>query len=216
MIAWAAPAAALAAIVAGLVAFLRLPPRPGLGVLLLGLAVALAIFRMFAIAGPLALVAIALIQQGASAKAVPSSGQTSEVRTDALEMSLDHDTGEMDGHVHSGPFAGARLSELSAEDLQDLVAWIEAEGDDDSLSLLLAYLDRRDGARQQGDAGSETPDGEMSDAEAYRVLGLEPGASVEEIREAHKRLIRKVHPDLGGSSVLAAMINAAKERLDPS
>ena len=56
----------------------------------------------------------------------------------------------------------------------------------------------------------------MTEAEAYRVLGLAPGASLEEVRAAYRRLIRRVHPDLGGSSPLAAMLNAAKELLDPS
>ena len=55
----------------------------------------------------------------------------------------------------------------------------------------------------------------MSEAEALRVLGLAPGAGLEEVRAAHRRLIRRVHPDLGGSDALAAMINAAKARLDP-
>ena len=55
----------------------------------------------------------------------------------------------------------------------------------------------------------------MSEAEAYRILGLDPGASVEEVREAYHRLIRRVHPDLGGSSALAALLNAAKDLLDP-
>ena len=55
----------------------------------------------------------------------------------------------------------------------------------------------------------------MSEAQALRILGLEPGASVEDVREAYRRLIRRAHPDLGGSSGLAAMINEAKARLDP-
>lgn len=55
----------------------------------------------------------------------------------------------------------------------------------------------------------------MTEAEAYRLLGLAPGASREEVRAAHRRLIRRVHPDLGGSSALAALLNAARERLDP-
>jgi curved DNA-binding protein CbpA len=55
----------------------------------------------------------------------------------------------------------------------------------------------------------------MTEAEAYRVLGLPQGASIEEVRAAYRRLIRRVHPDLGGSSALAAMLNAAKELLDP-
>lgn len=215
MIAWAAPAVALVAILTGLVAFQRLPPRPALGVLLLAIAVVLAVYRVFAVAGPLALFGFALVQQGLGQKATPSPGKVSEVETDALAMSLDHDTGAMDGEVLSGPFSGARLSELGPDDLQNLFAWLEAEGYEDSVSLLLAFLDRHRGAGQQSDARGESADGEMSEAEAYRILGLDPGASAEEVREAHRRLIRKVHPDLGGSGALAAMINSAKEKLDP-
>lgn len=216
MTAWAAPAVALAAILVGLVAFQRLPPRPALGILLIALAVVLAVYRVFAVAGPLALFGFALLQQGVSPKTTPSPGKVSEVRTDALAMSLDHDTGAMDGEVLYGPYSGARLSELGAEDLQDFFAWLEAEGDENGVSLLLAFLDRHGGAGPQTDPSDASPDGEMSEAEAYRILGLEPGASAEEVRDAHRRLIRKVHPDLGGSSVLASMINCAKEKLDPS
>lgn len=215
MIAWAAPAVAMAAILAGLFAFQRLPPRPALGVLILAIAVVLAVYRMIAIAGPLALFGFALLQQGLRQKSTPSPGKVSEVQTDALAMSLDHDTGDMDGEVLSGPFSGARLSDLGSDDLQNFLAWLEAEGDENSVSLLLAYLDRHGGGGQRSGSGGAVAQGEMSEAEAYRTLGLEPGASVEEVREAHKRLIRKVHPDLGGSSVLASMINAAKEKLDP-
>lgn len=215
MIAWAAPAVALAAILTGLVAFQRLPPRPALGVLLLAIAVVLAVFRVFAVAGPLAFLGFALIQQGLSQKATPSPGKVSEVRTDALAMSLDHDSGEMDGEVLSGPLSGARLSDLGSDDLRDFLAWLEAEGDDTSLSLLLAFLERHGGAGPQSPPSHDSAGDEMSEAEAYRTLGLDPGASVEEVREAHRRLIRKVHPDLGGSTVLASMINSAKQKLDP-
>jgi curved DNA-binding protein CbpA len=55
----------------------------------------------------------------------------------------------------------------------------------------------------------------MTEAEAYRVRGLAPGASVEEVRADSRRLMKRVHPDLGGSSALAEMLNAAKELLDP-
>ena len=216
MIAWAAPAVALAAILAGLVAFQRLQPRAALGVLVLAIAVALAAFRLFAVAGPLALFGFALLQQGVRQGATPAPGRQSEVMTDALKMWLDHDSGAMDGRVLSGPFSGAQLSEMAPEDLQRLFDWLEAEGDEDSLSLFLAFLDREGGREEPKNTGSETADGDMSEADAYQVLGLEPGASVEDVRNAHRRLIRKVHPDLGGSSALASMINAAKERLDPS
>jgi curved DNA-binding protein CbpA len=55
----------------------------------------------------------------------------------------------------------------------------------------------------------------MTEAEAYRVLGLDPGASLEEVRAAYHRLMKRVHPDLGGSGALAAMLNEAKQVLDP-
>jgi DnaJ-domain-containing protein 1 len=128
-------------------------------------------------------------------------------------MTLDHATGLMDGEVTTGPERGAWLSRLGAPELQALAARFEAEGDEDSLSLLLAWMERH---RRPRDSASASSEGAMTEAEAYRVLGLAEGASVEEVRAAYRRLIRKVHPDLGGSSALAALLNAAKERLDPS
>jgi DnaJ homolog subfamily C member 19 len=53
----------------------------------------------------------------------------------------------------------------------------------------------------------------ISSAEARRLLGVAEGASLEEIREAHRRLIARVHPDAGGSAELAARINAARDQL---
>jgi DnaJ-domain-containing protein 1 len=129
-------------------------------------------------------------------------------------MTLNHATGEMDGEVTAGRMQGARLSELSTAELQGLVAEFEATGDEESLALLLAYLDRRGTARAASPPPPEQP--KMTEAEVYRVLGLAPGASLEEIRAAYRRLMKRVHPDLGGSSALAALLNAAKEILDPS
>lgn len=216
MIAWAAPALALVAFIAILVAFTRLPPRPALGVLLLAIAAGFAFFRVFAVAVPLGLLAFSFLRQGFHSGVTPSPGKTSEVQTDALSMRLDHDTGEIDGDVISGPYEGTRLSEMSANDLQDLLAWLDAEQDENSVSLVLAFLDRHGETSKEDGPARVAEAGELSAAEAYRILGLEPDASLEDVRAAHKRLIRKVHPDLGGSSALASMINAAKEKLDPS
>lgn len=147
-----------------------------------------------------------------------SPGHQSQVRSAAIEMTLDHDSGNMDGTVIDGLYEGSRLSDLGMPQLLELVT--AYEHDTESLILLETYLDRvypgwrddRDGdagARQGASPGS----GSMSTQEAYQVLGLEPGASKAEVRAAHRRLMKQVHPDRGGSAILAAQINEAKERL---
>ena len=145
-------------------------------------------------------------------------GTASTVQSAFLEMRLDHDTGAMNGKVLGGAYAGRALDDLDVPDLQKLYREVSMDGE--SLSLLEAYLDRRlPGWRDdvEGDAAAGpggTPDsGPMTDQEAYEILGLAPGASDAEIRAAHRRLMKSVHPDQGGSTFLAAKINEAKDRL---
>ena len=150
---------------------------------------------------------------GAAAK-----GRRSTVRSAALEMELDHDTGTLSGRVLAGRYEGHDLARLSVDDL--LALWREIGADPESRSLLEAYLDRRapvwrqhaqddPAARQRGAARP----GAMTDEEAYQILGLRPGASEADVREAHRRLVKAVHPDMGGSTFLTAKINEAKDRL---
>ena len=153
------------------------------------------------------------------------SGQTSRVGTGWIEVELDHDTGEMQGYVLQGAFASKTLASLSPDDL--IALYREAgSADAETARLLEAYLDRRLGPEwrlkqqeQQSakDEQQEAPRGRrdsgMSRDEAYRVLGLQSGASEDEIRAAHKKLMMQNHPDRGGSDYLASKINEAKDVL---
>lgn len=148
----------------------------------------------------------------------PSPGKRSTVRTAALEMELDHDSGALAGLVLAGRFEGRQLAGLSRDDLVALHA--ELSGETDSLQLLEAYLDGRfpgwrDGMNAHVGGGQRRAPGTgaMTEQEAYQVLGLEAGASAAEIRKAHRRLMQRLHPDLGGTSFLAARINEAKDVL---
>ena len=158
--------------------------------------------------------------------AAPTAGggggrQNSSIRTRFFEMILDHATGAMDGTVLEGPRRGKQLSELLLDELLELLAVCRRE-DDQSAAVLEAYLDRgHSDWREQagaGDAGQGSRSaslgaGEMTRDEAYAVLGLQPGASNEEIRDAHRHLMQKLHPDRGGSTYLAVKINQAKDLL---
>ena len=149
-------------------------------------------------------------------RANKTRGQVSRVRSAFLEMELDHDTGAMNGRLLAGRLAGASLDAL---DVPTLVALL-GEIDDESRSLLAAYLDRRS-PRWREDAqlgaaageGGAARSGKMTEEEAYQILGLQPGASAEEIGRAHRVLMKKLHPDQGGSTYLAARVNQAKDIL---
>ena len=149
------------------------------------------------------------------AAASPSSGQQSRVETRFLRMTLDHDSGAMDGDILEGQFKGQQLSSLSFEQLLILYRECRAQ-DEQSAALLQAYLDRVHGEewrRTNQETGPSVESGKMNREEAYEVLGLSPGASEKEIINAHRRLMQKLHPDRGGSTYLATKINQAKDFL---
>ena len=145
-----------------------------------------------------------------------SSGQASQVRSRFLDMSLDHDSGELNGNVIAGPHAGHSLGEFDLSQLLAMASSFDAE----SVALLESYLDRRFPAWRQNAQGNTAggqsraaASGKMTDEEAYQILGLQPGAGRSEIGRAHRGLMKKLHPDQGGSTYLAARVNEAKDTL---
>jgi hypothetical protein len=146
-----------------------------------------------------------------------SPGQASHVRSAFIEMELDHDTGAMRGRILAGQHEGAELDTLDVATLTGCLPSI----DEESRALLMAYLDRRepswrdhaDGGAAAGSGSSSWNSGKMTEQEAYQILGLQPGANADEIGRAHRALMKKLHPDQGGSTYLAARVNEAKDVL---
>ena len=151
------------------------------------------------------------------ARKTPSGGKTSTVQSKYIRMTLDHDTGDLNGEVLAGQFKGMTLDQMNLEALLQLLQ--ECQDDEESVALLQAYLDRvyadtwQQQAGAQGQQRTASTSGKMSRDEALQILDLSPDASEAEIIEAHRRLIQKLHPDRGGSAYLAVKINLAKDTL---
>jgi hypothetical protein len=144
----------------------------------------------------------------------PSEDNVSSVRSRYIAMTLDHGTGEVTGKVIYGEFQGIDLVNLGENETRRLLNSVQS--DPDSLSLLETWLDKNRAGWREWFASHPEPGPGVEideDAIAYEVLGLKPGASAEEIRAAHRKLMMGVHPDQGGSNFLASKINEAKDRL---
>jgi hypothetical protein len=143
----------------------------------------------------------------------------SRVRTPMIEMELDQDLGRIWGTVRGGPDDGKSLDAMTRLQCRALYG-LCCRKDPDGARLVEAYLDRRYpgwrspaqnhlGDPDQRNAGLAT----MSKDEAYEVLGLPKGASEMEVVRSHRSLMKKLHPDHGGSTHLAARVNQAKDVL---
>lgn len=197
-------------------------------------AVCLALYLLISGRWPIALAAVGAglpfflrwkaLRERVAGGARSSAARRSQVETAMLRMSLDHETGDVSGSVLKGAFSGRDLDALSRSELMAVLAECRSE-DPQSVPLLESYLERRfgagwdDGARAEeassdsGDAGAGSrgrASSAMTRSEALDLLGLEEGASRDQIREAYHRLILKNHPDQGGSAYIAAKLNQAK------
>ena len=206
----------------------------GIGLILVGgpLAVVAGAAPWSAAAGVWALPAIAFVFDRRFFLPLPLAYHDDDgplLRTRFLSVVLDPDTELLDGDVIRGRLEGRRLSDLSPDELDALMS--EVSFDPDSISVLNGMFPRfredfrpgddrkKSGAGRRQRAGSAggrsggrratTMDAE----EAYSVLGLAPGVGQTEILEAHRKLMKLVHPDKGGSGYLASKINEARDRL---
>lgn len=157
-------------------------------------------------------------------RGAPSRGKISRVRSALIEMELHHETGAVRGVVLAGPDEGKQLDTLQRGRLMELYGLCRVD-DPEGARLLEMYLDRRfagwrqasNGQGQSGSAGQgQRPGrraGTISEDEAYEILGLRKGAPASDISRAHRELMKKFHPDHGGTTDLAARVNEAKEVL---
>ena len=135
------------------------------------------------------------------------------METRYLRMTLNPVSRDMEGVVLQGQYRGRLLKSMALDELVHLLEECQVQ-DVESAALLMAYMDRyHSGWRKQQGADAPGSGGKMSRAEACEILNVTEAASKEEIIEAHRRLIQKLHPDRGGSDYLAAKINQAKETL---
>jgi hypothetical protein len=148
----------------------------------------------------------------------PKAARVSAARSATIDMRLDLDTGAIEGFVFAGPFQGRALASLDRPEclrLREICRRDDPEGE----RLLEIYLDRRFAGWREADEGQtqgrngRPGSGAMTRDEAYDVLGLAKNAGGEEIIRAHRALMKKLHPDHGGSTALAARVNQAKDVL---
>lgn len=175
----------------------------------------------------LVLISIGAWVIGAMSRGVKRFGTTgpgvSRVRSAMIEMELDHASGAVRGVILAGKDEGKRLDALTRSALMELYRTCRSV-DPDGARLLEVYFDRRfAGWRQTGDGrgdpgGAEAGvgprrGGTITEDEAYEILGLKKGAARQDIARAHRDLMKKLHPDHGGTTDLAARVNEAKEVL---
>jgi hypothetical protein len=193
-------------------------PVDPMGVALISAGISLMALRAVVLAIPFLILGLVMLVRQKGSSANRPKPQTSKVRSKHLEMSLDHETGAIDGRILTGQREGQVLSDLGLDDL--LAYYEDVQADEETIKLLETFLDAahadwRNEYHKRAAPESETSyvSKALSQVEAYEVLGLAEGCSEEDIRRAYRRLIKRVHPDSGGSAALLAKVTEARDKL---
>ncbi len=191
--------------------------RKGAGYGVIALGVFLLMRGQFELALALGVGGAVLLGWNGVGKLFPGAVGAADPMTHGLiiETMKDPATGRILARFVAGPYAGRDLDSFQVADLARLYTGLDPA----NARLVAMYLDSRDpgwGEHMQGNANGRpatTGSGTLTEKEAYEVLGLEPGASEEAIRQAHRALMKRLHPDQGGSTYLATRVNLAKDIL---
>lgn len=138
------------------------------------------------------------------------TGGVAPVKTPYLDVKVAVTKGTIFGEILQGPHAGKKIESLDDNELEELERFYQGK---DAKSFYLIKFARRaltGKAEQQQQAPSF---GDPSREEALQTLGLSGTPTREEIINAHRRLINRLHPDRGGSDFLAARVNQARDVL---
>lgn len=138
------------------------------------------------------------------------TGGVARFTTDYLDITFNAASMEIQGRIKKGLYASKELNQLNNEQLQELAAYYQ-DKDSKSYYLIKALLQRRGFGGAQTENLNHTSSPEIG--EALDILGLTGQPSREEIINAHRRLINKLHPDRGGSDYLASQVNLARDQL---
>ncbi len=162
---------------------------------------------------------LSLWMLGRSGGRSPRPAASTIRRSHTVELSTDPGSGRRHARMIGGPHAGALLDGLGLDGCRAILAACR-ETDPAGAQLLEAYLDGRSAGWRAAPNADHDPGprraratGGMTEEQAYQLLGLGRGAPRDAVVSAHRSLMKKWHPDQGGTAELAARANEAKEVL---
>lgn len=151
---------------------------------------------------------------GAATRILPfwlnRTGGVAPFKTQFLDVKIVLQRGTLTGSIIKGPHAGKAIETLDDKELAELEAYYK---DLDVKSYCIIKYARRAFTGKTHSQQQAPSFGDPSRDEALQILGLSGSPTKEEIINAHRRLINRLHPDRGGSDFLAARVNQARDTL---